>query len=67
MYQGISVDKTFNQSTSSLSRNDKLYCFNYQDPYDLNMQNHFEVYIEVQNTSIDTMYRGNRQKWRLRT
>ena len=37
------------------------YCFNYQDHYDLNMQNYFEVYIELQNTSIDTMYRGNRQ------
>ena len=25
-------------------------CFNYKDHYDLNMQNYFEVYIEVQNT-----------------
>ena len=44
MYQGISVDKTFNQSTSSLSsclhenNNDELYCFDYQDYYDFNMQ-----------------------------
>ena len=37
------------------------FSFNYQDLYDLNMQNYFEVYIEVQNTSIDTMYRENRQ------
>ena len=34
------------------TRNHKL-CLNYQDHYELNMQNYFEVYIEVQNTSID--------------
>ena len=31
------------------------------------MQNYFEVYIEGQNNSIDTIYRENRQLWRLRT
>ena len=41
------------------TRNDQLYCFNYHDQYDLNMQNYFEVYIKVQNTSIDTIYHGN--------
>ena len=47
--------------------NDNFFCFKYQDHYDFNMQKYFEVYIEVQNTSIDTMYHGNRQYGRLRT
>ena len=65
MYKGISVDKTFNQSTNSssscLHEMINFIVSTINDHYDLNMQNNFEVYIEVQNTLIDTIHRGNRQ------